>query len=126
MPLMKCPECSREVSSAAAACPGCGHPIAAWLSGVARGARAVDPPSAATGSPPVQQTIVVQQRKWSPGIAAVLSLLVPGLGQLYKTQILNGIVWFLVVITGYFLLVIPGLVLHLFCIIGAASGDPMK
>lgn len=27
MALIKCPECSREVSSAAAACPQCGHPI---------------------------------------------------------------------------------------------------
>ena len=28
MALILCPECEREVSSAAAACPGCGHPIA--------------------------------------------------------------------------------------------------
>jgi hypothetical protein len=29
MALIKCPECSNEVSSAAAACPKCGHPIIA-------------------------------------------------------------------------------------------------
>lgn len=28
MALMKCPECTREVSDKATACPGCGHPIA--------------------------------------------------------------------------------------------------
>ena len=28
MALIKCPECSKEVSSSALACPGCGHPIA--------------------------------------------------------------------------------------------------
>jgi len=27
MALMRCPECSREVSSHAPACPGCGYPI---------------------------------------------------------------------------------------------------
>ena len=29
MPLIQCPECQREVSDAAANCPGCGHPIQA-------------------------------------------------------------------------------------------------
>jgi TM2 domain-containing membrane protein YozV len=66
--------------------------------------------------PPVQ--------RWSPGLAAVLSFFVPGLGQLYKGQILNGIVWFFMVGLGYVALILPGLLLHLFCIIGAASGDP--
>ena len=66
--------------------------------------------------PPVQ--------RWSPGLAAVLSFFVPGLGQLYKGQILNGIAWFLFVGMGYLALVLPGLVLHLFCILGAASGNP--
>lgn len=28
MPLIKCPECGKEISSAAAACPNCGHPAA--------------------------------------------------------------------------------------------------
>lgn len=28
MALMKCPECAREVSDKAPACPSCGHPIA--------------------------------------------------------------------------------------------------
>ena len=27
MALVQCPECGKEVSSAAAACPGCGHPV---------------------------------------------------------------------------------------------------
>lgn len=29
MALIPCPACTRQVSGAAAACPGCGHPIAA-------------------------------------------------------------------------------------------------
>ena len=29
MALIPCPECAREVSDRAIACPGCGHPIAA-------------------------------------------------------------------------------------------------
>jgi hypothetical protein len=66
--------------------------------------------------PPVQ--------RWSPGLAAVLSFFVPGLGQLYKGQILNGIVWFLLVGMGYVALILPGLVLHFFFVLGALSGNP--
>lgn len=37
MPLMPCPECAREVSSTAVACPGCGAPIATRSETVAAG-----------------------------------------------------------------------------------------
>lgn len=63
-------------------------------------------------------------QRWSPGLAAVLSFFVPGLGQLYKGQIINGIVWFFMVGLGYAALILPGLLLHFFCIVGAASGNP--
>lgn len=64
------------------------------------------------------------ERRWSPALAAVLSLLLPGLGQLYKGQLLNAVAWFLLVGFGYLALVLPGLVLHFFCVVGAASGNP--
>ena len=57
-------------------------------------------------------------------VTAVLSFCVPGLGQLYKGQIINGIVWFFAVGLGYAALILPGLLLHFFCIVGAASGNP--
>ena len=63
-------------------------------------------------------------RRWSPALAAVLSFLVPGLGQLYKGQVINGIVWFFLVGVGYLALILPGMLLHFFCILGAASGNP--
>ena len=59
-------------------------------------------------------------------MAMLLSFFIPGLGQLYKGQLLNGFVWFVVVAGGYFLLVIPGLALHLCCIVGAGMGDPYR
>jgi TM2 domain-containing membrane protein YozV len=76
---------------------------------------------------PAGRTIVITHppvRRWSPGLAAVLSLFLPGLGQLYKGQVFNGIVWFFLVGLGYAALVLPGLVLHFCCILGAASGNP--
>lgn len=81
-----------------------------------------------------QPSVVVQNiihtqgavRRWSPGVAALLSFLWPGLGQLYKGQVLNGLVWMAVVFIGYVCFIVPGLILHLCCILGAASGDPYR
>jgi hypothetical protein len=67
-----------------------------------------------------------RHKQWSGGVAAVLSILIPGLGQVYKGQLLNGFVWFVVVIIGYACFIVPGLILHLCCIVGAASGDPYR
>ncbi len=61
-------------------------------------------------------------KQWSRGVAMILSLIIPGLGQVYKGQIINGLVWFVLVIVGYIAFIVPGLILHILCILGAASG----
>jgi TM2 domain-containing membrane protein YozV len=53
-------------------------------------------------------------------LAAVFSAFLPGAGHLYTGRIGAAILWFLVVSAGY-ALVLPGLVLHLFNIVSAAS-----
>ena len=78
-------------------------------------------------SPAGGNVVVINQppaRLWSPGLAAVLSFFLPGLGQLYKGQIINGVVWFFAVMFGYAALILPGLILHFFCVLGALSGNP--
>jgi hypothetical protein len=73
------------------------------------------------------QVVVINQppvQRWSPGLAAVLSFFLPGLGQLYKGQFINAIVWFFIVMCGYAALILPGLILHFFCVVGALSGNP--
>ena len=77
--------------------------------------------------PPADDRIVIYHlpvRRFSPGLAAILSLFVPGLGQLYKGQFFRAIVWFVIVVAGYVALVLPGLLLHACCILGALSGNP--
>lgn len=98
MALIYCPECQKRISSSALTCPECGYPI--------NGA----------GQEKIQ--------RWSPAKAAVLSLVIPGAGQMYKGQILNGLAWLILVIAIYNLIVLPGFLLHLICVYGAASGDP--
>lgn len=104
MALVSCPECAKEISSAAASCPSCGHPM------LLAAAPAAEPP----------------QPRWNRGAAAVLSLVIPGAGQMYKGQVFGGLVWLLFVGVGYAAFVVPGIVLHLCCIGGAASGDPTR
>jgi len=63
------------------------------------------------------------RQHWNPGVAAVLSFFWPGLGQIYKGQVLNGFLWWFLVVVGYVCCIVPGFILHVFCIFGAASGS---
>lgn len=64
--------------------------------------------------------LAVRGRTPSPLLAAGLSMLIPGAGQLYAGKIVSSLLWFLVVSAGYALL-LPGLVLHLVCMASAAG-----
>ncbi|HTJ41626.1 MAG TPA: hypothetical protein VL463_05995 [Kofleriaceae bacterium] len=57
-------------------------------------------------------------RAASPFAAGLLSMWIPGAGQLYAGRTGAAILWFLIVGMGY-ALVLPGLILHLFCIANA-------
>lgn len=48
----------------------------------------------------------------SPGIAAVLSAFVPGLGHVYAGRMGAGLLWFLATGLGYWAIVIPGFLIH--------------
>lgn len=109
--LKKCPFCAELIQWDAIKCKHCGELLNANMRN--------------TSNRPAQ-VITIRERKWSPGVAAVLSFFFPGVGQIYKGHILRGIIWLIVVPVGYFMLIIPGLILHLICIITAASGDPYK
>jgi hypothetical protein len=56
----------------------------------------------------------------SPFLAAALSLFVPGAGHLYTGRVVGALLWFIVVSMGY-VLILPGLILHLFAIASAAN-----
>lgn len=57
----------------------------------------------------------------NPAVAGVLSLIVPGAGQLYAGHPVSAVMWFVVVSIGYLLLIVPGVILHALCIAQAAS-----
>jgi len=79
-------------------------------------------PSAATAN--LQPQVVVVQHAPSPGIAALLSFVIPGAGQMYQGRVLAGLLWFAATVVGYFFFILPGIGLHLLCIISAAISKP--
>ncbi|MFK7895122.1 MAG: hypothetical protein AB8G23_04755 [Myxococcota bacterium] len=48
----------------------------------------------------------------SPGIAAVLAVLLPGLGHVYCGRLFAGAFWFLMISFAYWAIIVPGLLLH--------------
>ena len=52
----------------------------------------------------------------SPGLAAVLSVLLPGLGQVYCGRLLPGAVWLLATCFFYWAVLLPGFLLHAVCV----------
>jgi TM2 domain-containing membrane protein YozV len=52
----------------------------------------------------------------SPGIAAVCSVLIPGLGQVYAGRLLAGALWFVATAAGYSMVLVPGFLIHALCV----------
>jgi TM2 domain-containing membrane protein YozV len=53
--------------------------------------------------------------------AAALSLFLPGVGQIYSGRVPQGVGWMLATGLGYLLFLVPGLILHICCIVNAAA-----
>ena len=57
-----------------------------------------------------------EERSPSPGIAAVLSVLIPGLGQVYNGRLVAGACWFLAASFAYWAILVPGFIVHALCV----------
>lgn len=60
--------------------------------------------------------LMIVPRPPSPGISAVLSVLLPGLGQVYSGRLLAGALWFLATGFGYWAVLVPGFLIHALCV----------
>ncbi len=92
--LVYCTKCGHKVSTTAVQCPGCGAPPyrAGNSSNQATQIVRRPPPSVATWQHASRPQVIVVASQKSAGLAAVLSALLPGLGQIYNGNILKGFV----------------------------------
>ena len=136
--MIYCPECENRCSVEAPFCPKCGHPLKPLRPNIDDLADAIAPipvaapvpdplPGQAVQPPtPEAQHVIIQGPAWNGGVAAVLSFFIPGLGQLYKGQVVSAVVWFGMVAAGYVFFIVPGIILHFCCVVGATMGDPYR
>lgn len=116
-----CPMCGELILPIAKKCRHCGEILDSRLRTEAAEPRSQQLPIQITQV--VNQSVDTQRRqRWNRGIAMLLSLFIPGLGQFYKGQPVNAVVWFVLVMAGYVTFIAPGLLLHLCCILGAGMG----
>lgn len=109
----RCPFCYETVLLGTKKCPHCHE----YLDYALREMYAKRPAYPALRN---QQTAVTQSTT-SGTQAALLSFFMPGLGQMCNGQIGAGVLWMLFTCLGYVCFVIPGIVLHVLCIINAAK-----
>lgn len=107
MAVITCPDCGGTVSDRAPVCIHCGRPMREDVSST--------PPAQAYAAHPESR------RTPSNGVAAVLSLVIPGAGQMYKEHIGAGVVWLIAVVISYLAFGPFGFLVHLACIYQAAS-----
>jgi TM2 domain-containing membrane protein YozV len=65
---------------------------------------------------------ILAPRAPSPGIAAVLSVLLPGLGQVYCGRLGAGALWLVATTFCYWAVLLPGFLVHALCVWSAYQG----
>lgn len=60
--------------------------------------------------------------KKSPGIAVLISVFIPGGGNMYCDEIFKGIVYLILTPIGYFCFILPGIILHICSLVSAYNG----
>lgn len=96
--------------------------IPAWEQQPSQSHAMVPVQSAVPASPcSVPPELLWDDRRYSAAAAAALSFFLPGVGQIYSGRVPQGIGWMIATGLGYLLFLVPGLILHICCIVNAAA-----
>jgi ABC-type Na+ efflux pump, permease component len=113
-----CPECGKPLANEAANfCDNCGAKISAAPTITAQPPEGSGAGSSSPAPEPV--TIVQPVEEKSTAVAAICSLVIPGLGQVYDGKLERGFLIFFGTVIGLFLFIIPGLCVWAFGIYDA-------
>jgi hypothetical protein len=103
-----CPFCREWIKVEARRCRHCGEALDPVL-------RAAEEAS--------RSALERRDPSFSPGVARVLSVIWPGLGHIYRGKLLSGFLWMIVTPLAYLCLIVPGIIVHILCIIYSGKAD---
>jgi TM2 domain-containing membrane protein YozV len=117
---MRCPFCSEVILIGAKKCKHCHEYLDYAMRDLHTRQQAVNQVNAAIVPYQMQQHQLQQWTSTSATQAALLSFFVPGLGQMCSGRVPAGLLWMMFTFLGYVCFIVPGIVLHILCVINAA------